>query len=120
MAAAPRPSGLALYTRLLRQARPHWPLIAALILISLLSTPIALLMPLPLQISIDSVLGSEPLPAALQLLVPARTSSGLLLLLSAALLGVALADYFQRLGVALLGTYTGEKLTLDFRAKLFR
>src|SRR5258707_15830543 len=65
-----RPSDLTLYVRLLREARPRWPLVGALFLLSLLSTPIALLMPLPLKIAIDSVLRSGPFPATLQALLP--------------------------------------------------
>src|SRR2546427_8489453 len=48
--------------RLLGEARPSWPLIGALFLLSLLSSPLALLMPLPLKIAVDSVIGSPSLP----------------------------------------------------------
>ncbi len=118
-----RPSDLTLYVRLLREARPHWPLVGALFLLSLLSTPIALLMPLPLKIAIDSVLGSGPFPASLQALLPAAilgSQTALLLLATAAVLAIAVCDQLQKLGVSVLGTYAGEKLALDFRAKLFR
>ncbi len=120
--AAQRPSGLVLYARLLREARPHWPLIAILLFVGFLSTPIALLIPLPLKLAIDSVLGSAPLPAALQIL-PAfilDSPAGVLILAAIAVLAVALADHIQRLIQAVLAAYTGEKLVLDFRAKLFR
>ncbi len=116
------PSDLTLYVRLLREARPHWPLIGALFLLSLVSTPIALLMPLPLKIAIDSVLGSGPLPALLQALLPASvldSQAALLVLATTAVLAIALCDQLQKLAVSVLGTYTGEKVTLDFRAKLF-
>src|SRR5258707_10382248 len=118
-----RPSDLTLYVRLLREARPHWPLVGALFLLSLLSTPIALLMPLPLKIAIDSVLGSGPFPASLQALLPAAilgSQTALLLLATAAVLAIAVCDQLQKLGVSVLGTYAGEKLALEFRAKLFR
>jgi len=120
--AAQRPSGLVLYARLLREARPHWPLIAILLFVGFLSTPIALLIPLPLKLAIDSVLGSAPLPAALQIF-PAfilDSPAGVLILAAIAVLAVALADHLQRLVQAVLAAYTGEKLVLDFRAKLFR
>jgi ATP-binding cassette subfamily B protein len=116
-------SDLTRYARLLKEARPHWLLIGALFLLSLLSTPIALLMPLPLKIAIDSVLGSESLPASLHALLPAGilgSQGALLVLATAAVLAIALCDQVQKLGVSVLGTYTGEKLALDFRAKLFR
>src|SRR5947207_2971023 len=47
---------LALYRRLLRQARPYWLHLAALFGIGLLASPIALLNPVPLKIVVDSVL----------------------------------------------------------------
>ena len=59
---AARYTTLTLYRRLLRQARPYWAHIAGILLLGLLSTPLALLTPLPLKIAVDSVLGSQPLP----------------------------------------------------------
>ena len=41
---------LALSRRLLAEARPYWPHIACIFLLGMLATPIALLLPLPLQI----------------------------------------------------------------------
>src|SRR5499433_2686593 len=121
--AAQRPNDLALYLRLLREVWPLWPLIVVLFLLNLLATPIALLLPLPLKIVIDSVVGSEPLPAALQRLLPGGLSgspSGLLLLAAAAVFVFALLDQLQRLTVSVLGAYSGERLALEFRAKIFR
>jgi ATP-binding cassette, subfamily B, bacterial len=45
---------------------------------------------------------------------------GVLALAAIALLAIALADHLQRLALATVGAYTGERLVLDFRAKLFR
>jgi len=121
--ASQRPSGFILYARLLREVRSRWPLITALFLLGLLSAPIALLMPLPLKIAVDSVIGSQPLPAALQRILPTAVVSspgGVLALAAIALLAIALADHLQRLALATVGAYTGERLVLDFRAKLFR
>ena len=121
--AARRPNDLALYLRLLREARPHWRLIVVLFSLSLLATPIALLLPLPLKIAIDSIVGSEPVPAALQRLLPASllgSANTLLPVAAVAVLVFALVDHLQRLSVALLGTYAGERLALEFRAKIFR
>ena len=61
-------TNLALYRRLLAQARPYWPHIAATLVLGLLSTPLALLSPLPLQIAVDSVIGSHPVPRVLDAL----------------------------------------------------
>src|SRR5262249_9699462 len=118
-----RPSGLILYARSLREARSRWPLIGALFLLGLLSAPIALLMPVPLKVAIDSVVGSEPLAPALRRILPTAmvgSPGGVLALAAIAVLAIALADHLQRLALAIVGAYTGERLVLDFRAKLFR
>src|SRR5438046_9836633 len=63
-------SDLALYRRLLRQARPYWLHLALLFCIGVLASPIALLNPVPLKIVVDSVLGTRPLPPAVRALLP--------------------------------------------------
>src|SRR5256885_11440061 len=63
-------SDLALYRRLLRQARPYWLHLAGLFAIGLLASPLALLDPVPLKIVFDSVLGSHPLPAYVRAVLP--------------------------------------------------
>ena len=40
------------------EARPYWPHILGIFLLSLLSTPLTLLTPLPFKIVVDSVIGS--------------------------------------------------------------
>src|SRR5437763_2004726 len=61
---------LTLYLRLFRCARPCWPHLVGLFLLSLLATPLALLVPLPLKIALDSGLGSRPLPHLLRPFLP--------------------------------------------------
>src|SRR5256886_11864640 len=63
-------SDLALYRRLLRQARPYWLHLGGLFGIGLLASPLALLDPVPLKIVFDSVLGSHPLPAYVRAVLP--------------------------------------------------
>ena len=76
-----------LYWRLFQQARPYWRHLTALFLLSLLAPPLALLMPLPLKIAVDSVIGSHPLPAFLAAwLPPSLTQSPNAILLVAVLL----------------------------------
>jgi ATP-binding cassette subfamily B protein len=111
-----------LYRRLLVEARPYWAHIGALCFVTLLSTPLALLIPLPLKIAVDSVIGSHPLPAFLQPLIPNAihgSSNGMLLFLVVLIVVIALFTGLQRLGTLLLRIYIGEKLTLAFRTKLF-
>ena len=59
-----------LYRRLLRQARPYWPYIGGIFLIGLFSTLLTLLIPLPLKIAVDSIIGSHPIPGFLNALLP--------------------------------------------------
>jgi ATP-binding cassette, subfamily B, bacterial len=121
--ATARYSSLTLYRRLLRQARPYWPHIAGILLLSLLSTPLALLTPLPLKIAVDSVLGSQPLPGFLGMLWPAgvtRSASAMLALAVSLTVAIALLSQLQALASSVFQAYTGEGLTLDFRAQLFR
>jgi ATP-binding cassette subfamily B protein len=116
-------SDLALFRRLLLQARPYWPHIGGLFLLSLLSAPLALLAPLPLKIAVDSAIGSRPLPGFLDALLPdaATRSSTAVLALAAGLIAiVALLSGILDLASSVLATYTGEKLVLGFRARLFR
>src|SRR5436309_1373077 len=112
-----------LFRRLLSQARPYWPHVAALFLLSLLSSPLALLAPLPLKIGVDSVIGSHPLPHVIAPFVPeaiTRFPGTLLAFAIGLLVAVALLGQLQGLASTLLRAYMKEKLVLDFRARLFR
>jgi len=114
---------LALFRLLLLQARPYWPHIGGLFLLTLLSAPLALLAPLPLKIAVDSVIGSRPIPGFLDALLPdaaTRSSTALLVLAASLIAAVALLGGIVGLASSLLATYTGEKLVLGFRARLFR
>jgi len=112
-----------LYRRLLRQAQPYWPHIGGIFLLGLLSSPLALLTPLPLKIAVDSVLGFQPLPAFLDALLPAvvtRSDIAMLGLAAGLLVTITLLSHLQELADSSLRSYTGEKLVLRFRAQLFR
>ena len=107
------------YRRVLTEARPYWPHLILALLIGLLSIPTALLLPLPLKIELDSVLGSHPLPAFLSYVVPPAVQHSIYLPLIPALLFVifALANQAQTFAAGLLYTYITEKLILHVRAK---
>ncbi len=120
--AAAKHTDFTLYCRLLRQAKPYWPRIVGIFLLSLLSSPLALLTPLPLKIVVDSVLGSHPLPVFLDWLLPAtvvRSGIAMLALAAGLLVIVVLLGQIQELADSLLRTNTGEKLVLNFRTQLF-
>lgn len=112
----------AIYRRVLGEARPYWGHIAGIFLLRLLKTPLDLLAPIPLKIVVDNVISKGPLPRALSLLTPAWISSStawLLLFAVVLLVLVELLGQLQSLATTLLKTYTGERLTLHFRAMLF-
>ena len=114
---------LALYRRLLTYARPYWPHILLVFVLQLLSTPLTLLGPLPLKIAVDTVLGSRPLPAWLQAVVPAGlvgSAVAMLSLAAAILVLTAVLGSLLDLVTELLRTYAGERLAQDFRSHLFR
>src|SRR5215471_1269120 len=118
-----RQSDVRLYRRLLLEARRFWPHIAVLFALGLLSTPVTLLAPLPLKLTVDSVLGPHELPRWLLRLVPAGTGrSDVMVIAAVAALAilVALARQLLEFGSTILVSYTGEQMVLTFRAKLFR
>ena len=111
------------FRRLLLEARPYWSRILVLSFVNLMATPIALLAPVPLKIAVDSIAGSGPLPRLYRMVLPAslEASVGAVVFLTASLMVlIALVDELQSFGAWLLETSTGERLVLDFRAKLFR
>src|SRR5260370_1461418 len=98
-----------LYRRLFQQARPYWTQIAALFLLSLLASPLALLMPLPLKIAVDSGLGSHPVPRLVRALWPstlAVTPASALIFAVLLLIVVTILTQFHNLAVSILHTYT--------------
>lgn len=114
---------LLLYRRLLRWVRPYGIHLFGVVIFSLLAMPLALLVPVPLKIAIDSGLAGKPIPQLLQPLLPGGfhlTPNSALIFAVALLIAVAALRQLQTLAVTLLGTYTGEKLLLDFRSSLFR
>ena len=109
--------------RLLHHVWPYWPYILGIFLLDLVATPLALLGPVPLKIAVDTVVGSQPLPALLQAVLPDPETHSKLLLLSVAvglLVCVVFLTHLQALGSYVLRTHTGEWLTLHFRTLLFR
>ena len=111
-----------LYRRLLADARPYRWHLAGVFVVSLLAAPLALLAPVPLKIAVDSVIGSRELPGWLDAILPAfATSTDVALLFAVAGLLVVIEAFTQLQAVAdeMLRTYTGERLQLDLRARLF-
>ena len=118
-----RRSDFRLFARIVRETKAYWAHILGLFVLGLISTPLALLGPVPLKIAVDSVLGTDPLPGVLRPVVPPWVeSSPQALLIFAAVLVVVIALLAQLHSVArsFLRSYTSERIVLDFRARLFR
>ena len=111
-------SAFDLYKRALFQVRPYWPNLTAILLLGLLAIPIALMLPVPLKIAVDSVLGSHPLPGVLAF--AADSKSAVLRLAVGLLLVMTIANLTQRFGQWYLIEQTGARMVLDFRRVLFQ
>ena len=105
----------------MREARPYWSHLIALLFLNLLAAPLALLTPLPLKIAVDSVIGAQPVSKLIANFLPVPISKTTLIFLCAGLVvAIAVLNHLQAVASSILRTYTGEKLVLAFRAKLFR
>ena len=118
-----RHSNWQICTRLLADGRRHIPHLCGVLFLNLLSAPLELLIPLPLAMVVNSAAGAEPFPAFLQgILSDATPRSGVPVLAVAVGLVIltALLMQLQKLSSSVLAAYTGERLLLDFRSRLFR
>jgi ATP-binding cassette subfamily B protein len=107
--------------RAFEDLRPYLGPIVALLIISLLAVPIALIFPLPIKLLVDSVLGSQPLPGYLTIFVGSQFSKSLAISLAISiLLGAAVLTYLQNLVNVWYTNKVGNRMTLDVRARLFR
>jgi ATP-binding cassette subfamily B protein len=110
--------------RLWTYVRPYRLKLAATFAFTVAATPLALLVPLPLKIAIDSILGNRPLPgplaAVLAWLGVAPTTGASLALISALLITLTLLLYLQGLLAWTSQTWLGEMMVLDLRAALLR
>ena len=111
-----------LIKRILIYARPYWPHIGGLFILSLLATPIALLKPFALKLLIDSGFGSQPVPDIIKTLFPTNfefTFTAVAIITAALVILIALLDNIIIFISWLLSIFTGEKLVLNFRTLLF-
>lgn len=117
------PKDRVLLWRVLKESASYKWHIFVLFLLGLLATPVALLSPLPLKIAVDSVLGSKPLPLNLGSMLPAawvESKTALLMISIFLVIGVALLYQLQWAISWLLRTYTGERLVLSIRSRMFQ
>lgn len=106
---------------MLAEARPLWPCVAVVFALNLLAAPLKLLLPLPLKMAVDNVLGAKPVAGFGSILTGtlAISSPGGVLWLACTLLVLfTLLAYLNGLVIWIITTYTREKLLLNFRSKL--
>jgi ATP-binding cassette subfamily B protein len=109
--------------RILSQIRPFWRQILLLLLVDLLATPLLLLSPVPVALAVGTLIGGNPLPGFVDAFVPdslGRSSLALLFVVAGLQVLIVLMTELQSLVSYVLQTRTGERLTLDFRGRLFR
>jgi len=118
-----RPLPSVIYWRALKEARPWYPQLAAIVILGLIATPIGLLAPLPVKVIVDSVLGDAPLPAWLVPWLPdgAGADKQALLYLSV-LFGILLAALVAVHGMSewLYRETVADQMVRRFRAKVMR
>jgi ATP-binding cassette subfamily B protein len=111
-----------IWRRALYQVKPFHPQLVGIFVLDLLATPLGLLVPVPLKIAVDSVVGTTPLPAVLAAWVPnfvAGSKLNLLIFAVGMQISVVLLMQLQSLSGRSLRTKVGEKMTLAFRTRLF-
>ncbi len=113
---------LKLIKRTIQYARPYWLHILVIFLLNLLSTPLALLRPIPLKLVIDSGFGQISVPGFIAMFFPDNfsfTFNAIILIAAAIVLFTALIENLNGVVSWVLETFTGEKIVLNFRTLLF-
>src|SRR5262245_32859477 len=114
-----RLSVAALLRRLAAELRPWAAPLAALLALSLLAVPLALLAPLPIKIAVDNAVGGAPLPELVRRLLPwAAGPLGAPGVAVGVVLAHGLLVTLHSLALGLLQTHVGERVALEFRAPL--
>jgi ATP-binding cassette subfamily B protein len=111
-----------LFISVLSQSRPYWPHLCLIVLLNVVAVPLVLLKPVALKILIDSGFNHMPLPNFIAQFLAGGSASdfGTIVIIAVSLvLGVALLENCYTVAIWLLNTFTGEKLVLRFRSKLF-
>jgi ATP-binding cassette subfamily B protein len=112
-----------LLKRVFKMVRPFWKHLISIFFLSLLSTPLALLNPLPLKLIIDNAFGHQAVPEILKNFFPVsfNFSVGAVIIIAVAMvIVIEILKQLQGLVSWLLQTYTGEKIVVTFRALLFK
>ena len=111
-----------LYGRLWGEAAGYRGHLAGLFLLGLVTAPLALMLPLPVKIVVDAVLGGKPLSPAVAAVVPEAwhgDTDALLWASVGTIVAIAVLIQIGDLFLWVYKTWIGEKLLLRFRAHLF-
>ena len=119
--AGPRPAR-STARRLLPELRANAGMLLAAFGATLLATPLALLLPIPIKVVVDHVLGSAPVPGWMTAVLPAAwvaSREALLWTCAGAVVVAALLLQAQDLAAWALRSWTSERLVVAWRARLF-
>src|SRR5262245_47213488 len=111
-----------LYTRILPYLRPHRTQLALYLAITLAATLLELLVPCPMKILVDSVLGGHPLPAAVERIGgPVVKQDKIVLLAITVLAGIGLKLLLSLLKVcnSFISVTVRQKIVLELKSTLF-
>ncbi len=111
-----------LYRRLAGASSGYRGHLGALFGLSVAGAPLALLLPLPIKVVVDGVLGGKPLSPVVAALVPDAWEGDADMLLWASVGAIILATLLIQVHafcVWIYKTWIGERLVLGFRARLF-
>ena len=110
---------MTLLLRVLPYLRRYVTLAVLSVVATLLAVGVGLLVPWPLKIVVDSVLGSEPVPAVLRDWVGAGDRAAVLLAVVCGGLIISLASNALNVATSYLKTRLEQAIILDFRSDLF-
>jgi ABC-type multidrug transport system fused ATPase/permease subunit len=100
--------------------RPYWKLAILALVLTLLAALFSLLLPWPLAIMFDSVIGGKPLPVILEPLFGSMGRVTLLVLLAVSAVALTAAQGIFGLLEDYITTNIDQYMTLEFRSDLFR
>ena len=106
--------------RILPYLRPYWKLAILVLVLTLLAALFSLLLPWPLAIMFDTVLGGRPLPAVLAPLLGSLDGMALLVLLSIGAVTLTAAQGVFGILEQYFSTKVEQHMVLEFRSDLFR
>jgi ATP-binding cassette subfamily B protein len=106
--------------RVLPYLRPYWKLAVLALVLTLLAALFSLLLPWPLALMFDSVLGRHPLPGILNPIFGSLGTVPLLILLAVSAVALSAMQGIFGLLEQYVTTKVDQYMTLEFRSDLFR